>query len=283
MQAVLFCFASLQTRPQKRKFFMVDITKKKIPAVRQQKCPIFRLKIKPHTMKMKYALILMLAFSLSSCDITSQIPGTIGTNTGGLSSTEIANGLKEALRVGTDSSTKKLSAVNGFFGDAAIKILMPPEAEKVEKTLRNVGMGSLVDKAVLSMNRAAEDATQYVGQIFWNAIKQMTIQDAIGILRGGDFAATDYLKKHTTTELTNAFKPIIDKSLVTTDATKYWNDVFKVYNRFSSNKVNTDLNEYVTEKALQGLFYNIGLEEKKIRENPAARVTDILKKVFAKQ
>lgn len=234
-------------------------------------------------MKIKYALILMLTFGLSSCDITSQIPGTIGTNTGGLSSSEIANGLKEALRVGTDSSTKKLSAINGFFGDAAIKILMPPEAEKVEKTLRNVGLGSVVDKAVLSMNRAAEDATQYVGQIFWNAIKQMTIQDAIGILRGGDFAATDYLKKHTTSELTNAFKPIIDKSLVTTDATKYWNDVFKVYNRFSSNKVNTDLNEYVTEKALQGLFYNIGLEEKKIRENPAARVTDILKKVFAKQ
>lgn len=234
-------------------------------------------------MKIKYAFILMIAFGLSSCDITSQIPGTIGTNTGGLSSSEIANGLKEALRVGTDSSTKKLSALNGFFGDAAIKILMPPEAEKVEKTLRNVGLGSVVDKAVLSMNRAAEDATQYVGQIFWNAIKQMTIQDAIGILRGGDFAATEYLKKHTTTELTNAFKPIIDKSLVTTDATKYWNDVFNVYNRFSSNKVNTDLNEYVTEKALQGLFYNIGLEEKKIRENPAARVTDILKKVFAKQ
>lgn len=234
-------------------------------------------------MKTNYVLILMLAFTLSSCDITSQIPGTVGTNTGGLSTTEIANGLKEALRVGTDSATKKLSVVNGFFGDAAVKILMPPEAEKVEKTLRNVGLGSVVDKAVLSMNRAAEDATRFVGQIFWNAIKQMTIQDAVGILKGGDFAATEYLKKHTTAELTNAFKPVIEKSLQTTDATKYWNDVFSVYNRFSSSKVNTNLNEYVTEKALQGLFYHIGLEEKKIRENPAARVTDILKKVFSKQ
>lgn len=233
-------------------------------------------------MKIKFSCILLLAFSLSSCDITSQIPGGVG-NTGTLSTSEIASGLKEALRVGTDSATKKLSGLNGFFANAAIKILMPPEAKKVEKTLRNVGMGKLVDNAILSMNRAAEDASQFAGQIFWNAIKQMTIQDAIGILRGGDFAATEYLKKHTTAELTNAFKPVIEKSLEKTDATKHWQDVFSVYNKFSTKPVNTDLTAYVTDKSLQGIFYEIGLEEQKIRKDPAARVTDILKKVFSKQ
>ena len=157
---------------------------------------------------------------------------------------------------------------------------MPPEAVKVEKTLRDVGMGNVVDKAVLSMNRAAEDASKYVGNIFLNAIKSMTIQDAFGILRGGDFAATNFLKEKTTAQLTAAFSPIIGKSLQTTDATKYWKDVFSVYNTFSNQPVNTDLQAYVTEKALAGLFYNIGLEEQKIRTNPAARITDLLKKVF---
>ena len=202
-----------------------------------------------------------------------------GTN---LSNDDIINGLKEALRVGTDSSTKKLSKLNGFFADAAIKILMPEEAKKMEKTLRNFGMGSLVDKAILSMNRAAEDAANGVGNIFWDAIKQMSIKDGLQILRGGDFAATDYLKTMTTKELTEKFRPVIEASLVKVDATKYWKDVFTAYNRFSASPVNTDLNAYVTEKALGGLFYNISLQEQKIRKDPAAQVTDILKKVFGK-
>ena len=202
-----------------------------------------------------------------------------GTN---LSNDDIINGLKEALRVGTDSSTKKLSKLNGFFADAAIKILMPEEAKKMEKTLRNFGMGSLVDKAILSMNRAAEDAANGVGNIFWDAIKQMSIKDGLQILRGGDFAATDYLKTMTTKELTEKFRPVIEASLVKVDATKYWKDVFTAYNRFSASPVNTDLNAYVTEKALGGLFYNISLQEQKIRQDPAAQVTDILKRVFAK-
>lgn len=197
-----------------------------------------------------------------------------------LSNDDIISGLKEALRVGTDSSTKRLSSMNGFFGDAAIKILMPAEAQKVEKTLRGVGMGKMVDKAILSMNRAAEDAANGVVDIFWNSIKQMSITDGLQILRGGDFAATDYLRKMTTAELTAKFKPVIEGSLVKTDATKYWNDVFSNYNKFSSDKVNTDLTGYVTEKALAGLFLNISLEEQKIRKNPAAQVTGILQKVF---
>ena len=201
----------------------------------------------------------------------------IGNN---LSNDDIISGLKEALRIGTDSSSKKLSKLDGFFGDAAIKILMPAEAQKVEKTLRSVGAGKLVDKAILSMNRAAEDAASGVGNIFWNSIKQMSIGDGLQILRGGDFAATDYLKKMTTAELTAKFKPVIEGSLVKMDATKYWNDVFTKYNMFSKDKVNTDLTAYVTERALAGLFYNISLEEQKIRKDPAAQVTGILKTVF---
>jgi len=234
-------------------------------------------------MKRNLLLVLFSVFILSSCDIVSQIPGSVPGTTGGLSNADIVSGLKDALRVGTDSATKQLSSVNGFFANAAIKVLMPPEAKKVEKTLRNVGMGKLVDNAILSMNRAAEDASQFAGPIFWNAIKSMSIQDALGILKGGDFAATDYLKAHTTKELTTAFKPVIEKSLTKVDATKYWKDVFSTYNKFSSNPVNTDLTAYVTEKALDGIFHEIGLEEQKIRKDPVARVTDILKKVFANQ
>ncbi|HEY5405448.1 MAG TPA: DUF4197 domain-containing protein [Ginsengibacter sp.] len=232
-------------------------------------------------MKKTFLLTIIALSVFSSCDTAKNILGNI--NNGNLSSDEVVQGLKEALKVGTDSSTFKLSLLDGFYKDAAIKILMPPEAQKVEKTLRDVGLGSVVDKAVLSMNRTAEDASKYVGNIFLNAIKQMTIQDAFGILRGGDFAATDYLKQKTTPELTTAFGPVISTSLDKTDATKYWKDVFSVYNRFSKAPVNTDLNAYVTQKTLDGLFYNIGLEEQKIRKDPAARVTDILKKVFANQ
>jgi len=200
----------------------------------------------------------------------------------GLSNDDIASGLKEALRVGTDSASKKLGKANGYFGDAAIKILMPPEAQKAEKTLRMMGMGSVVDKAILSMNRAAEDAATGVSNIFWNSIKQMSINDALQILRGSDTAATFYLKKTTTAELTTKFRPVIDSALIKNDVTKYWKDVFSAYNNFSAKKVNTDLAAYVTERALSGLFYNIALQEQKIRKDPAAQVTSILKKVFAK-
>ncbi|MFT3679700.1 MAG: DUF4197 domain-containing protein [Ferruginibacter sp.] len=200
----------------------------------------------------------------------------------GLSNDDIVSGLKEALRVGTDSSSKKLGSIDGYFADAAVKILMPDEAKKVESTLRSVGMGSLVDKAVLSMNRAAEDAASGVGDIFWDAIKKMTVNDGLQILKGGDFAATEYLQKTTTTTLTEKFRPVIETSLAKTDATKYWKDVFSNYNRFSTKPVNTDLTAYVTERALKGLFYQIGLQEQKIRKDPAAQVTDILKKVFGK-
>lgn len=235
---------------------------------------------------MKKILILLpfIAFSFSGCDTAKQILSTVGgiggIGTGGLSNTEIVSGLKEALRVGSDTTTKRLSLLNGFFGDDIIRILMPPEAQKVERTLRDIGFGKTIDKAVLSMNRAAEDASKFVGNILWNSIQQMTIQDAVGILRGGDFAATEYLKRTTTQQLMGAFRPVIDRSLNNVQATRYWSDVFSMYNKVSRNPVNADLGAYVTEKALGGLFYHIGLQEQQIRRDPVKRVTEILRRVF---
>ncbi len=234
----------------------------------------------------KIILLLLLAGSLipGGCDTLAQLPGAnTGISQPGLSNTDIVNGLRQALEIGAQNSSNVLSQVNGYFGNAAVKILMPPEAQKVEQTLRNIGLGSIVDKATLSMNRAAEDAAKSAAPIFINAIKQMSIQDAMQILSGGQHAATDYLKRTTTGALTTAFQPVIQKSLQQVDATKYWSDVFTTYNKFSLKKVNPDLTAYVTEKALDGLFYNISQEEAKIRTDPAARVTDLLKKVFAKQ
>jgi hypothetical protein len=197
-----------------------------------------------------------------------------------LTNDEIITGLKEALQVGAERGTTKLSSVDGFFKEAAIKILMPEEAKKAEKTLRNMGMGKQVDNAILSMNRAAEDAAKSAAPIFINAVKEMSINDALGILKGGDFAATDYLKGKTTASLTEAFRPVIESSLEKVNATKYWNTVFSAYNKFSAEKVNPDLSAYVTEKALAGIFYQLAQEEQKIRKDPFARTSDILKKVF---
>jgi hypothetical protein len=202
------------------------------------------------------------------------------TNSGSLSTDEIVSGLKEALSLGAQKSGEKLSAADGFFKDAVVKILMPPEVSKVESKLRMLGMGSLVDNAILSMNRAAEDASKSAAPIFIDAVKKMTVQDAIGILRGTDTAATSYLKRTTSPQLTTAFTPVIEASLEKVDATKYWKDVFTAYNKVSLKKVNTDLNAYVTERALNGIFFYVAEEEKKIRTNPAERASDILKKVF---
>lgn len=201
---------------------------------------------------------------------------------GSLGSEEIISGLKEALTVGTTNSSQLLNKTDGFFANAAIKILMPEEAKKAESTLRKFGMGSLVDKAILSMNRAAEDAAGGIKDIFWNAIKGMTVTDGLAILRGGDDAATNYLKKNTASQLTESMRPVIEKSLEKTDATKYWKDVFTAYNKFSKETVNTDISAYVTERSMNGIFYSIAQEELKIRKDPAAQVTDLLKKVFGK-
>ncbi len=209
---------------------------------------------------------------------------SIGSVLSGMSSDDVAGGLKEALNKGVEKSTSLLSAKDGFFKNAAVKILLPPEAQKVETTLRGIGLGSEVDQAILTMNRAAEDASKSAAPIFLDAVKRMTITDAVNILKGSDTAATIYLKANTTSALTTAFRPIVDSSLSKVDATKYWSTLTTEYNKLPLvKKVETDLTTYVTDRALQGLFYEIGLEEKQIRKNPAERTTDLLKKVFAKQ
>lgn len=205
-----------------------------------------------------------------------------GGSINNLSQADITNGLKQALQEGSKNATKRLGATDGYFGNALIKILMPPEARKVENTLREVGLGSQVDKAILSMNRAAEDAAPKALSIFMDAITHMSIEDGVNILRGGNGAATEYLKKKTTASLTAAFRPVIEKSLDKVNATAYWKKVFTLYNELPTtfNKVNPDLPSYVTERALSGLFINIADEENKIRQDPAARVSSILQKVF---
>src|SRR5579859_305 len=207
-----------------------------------------------------------------------------GGKSGSLSSDDIVAGLKEALSQGTKKSTDKLSAVDGFFKDAAVKILLPPEAKKVENTLRAVGFGKQVDDAILSLNRAAEDAAKSAAPIFLGAIKNMTVTDGVNILKGPDTAATGYLRKNTSVQLTAAFRPVIDSSLQKTGATRYWKQIFDTYNKLPTtfNKVNSDLPSYATARALDGVFYYVAVEEKNIRTNPAAQVDDLLKKVFGK-
>lgn len=201
---------------------------------------------------------------------------------GGLSKADIADGLRQALQVGAKNATGRVSVKDGFFADPVIKVLMPPDAKKVENTLRDVGFGDQVDKAILSMNRAAEDASGQALQIFIDAIKGMTIEDGLAILQGGNDAATQYLKNKTTAALTAAFLPVVKASLDKVDATKYWKTVIGTYNDLPTTfkKINPDLPAYVTERALNGLFVYIATEEGKIRTDPAAQVTDLLKKVF---
>lgn len=200
---------------------------------------------------------------------------------GNPSSLEIGQGIKQALEIGIAAGADQLSAKDGFFGNMAVKILFPPEAQKVEKTLRTLGLGSLADNVVLSLNRAAEDAAKEAKPIFLSAIKQMTVTDATNILLGNSDAATQYFKKATTAQLMEKFKPVITTSLNKVDATKYWTDAAGQYNKLPLVKpVNTDLSDYVTQKAIDGMFIQVAQEELKIRGNTASRSTSLLQKVF---
>jgi len=200
----------------------------------------------------------------------------------GLSPLEIGNGLKDALLQGTSKSSDQLSAVDGFFGNAAVKILFPPQAQKAEQTLRKLGFNKLCDDVILSLNRAAEDAAKQAKPIFVDAIKHMTLQDVTNILLGSQDAATQYFKRTTSADLTVSFKPVIQGSLNKTGATKYYGDAANQYNRIPFvSKMNPDISDYVTQKALDGLFYQIALEELNIRKNIGARPSPLLQKVFA--
>lgn len=236
----------------------------------------------------KLLTVLFLVAGISAMGQTSDLFGTIKKTIGGskgsssLSSEDIIAGLKQALTLGAEKSADRLSAVNGFLKDKAVEILLPEQAQKVEKTLRGLGMGKLVDDAIASMNHAAEDASKSAAPIFVNAIKSMTVKDGLKILQGPDTAATAYLRQCTTPELTTAFTPVIDSALEKTGATKYWKDVFETYNKLPTtfSKVDPNLSSYVTQKAINGIFYYVAKEEIDIRKDPAAQVTDLLKKVF---
>lgn len=197
---------------------------------------------------------------------------------------EVISGLKEALVKGITEGAGKASAVNGFLGNPKIKIPFPPEVQKVEKKLRELGMGSQVDKFVETLNRGAEEAAKEAKPIFVNAIQGMTVQDAWGILKGSDDAATQYLKGKTSADLTAKFQPVIKKALDQTSATKYYSDLINTYNKIPLvEKVNPNLDQYATQRALSGLFLLVAEEEKKIRVDPLARTTELLKKVFKEQ
>lgn len=201
-----------------------------------------------------------------------------------LSTAEVAEGLKEALIKGISTGSDLASAVDGYFKNPEIKIPFPPEVQKVETKLRQVGLGDQVDKFVLTLNRGAEDAAKEAKPIFIAAIRQMTIQDAWSILKGSNDAATQYLKRTTSGLLKEKFKPVISNSLQKVSATRYYGDIVNTYNKIPfTEDVNPNLDDYATDKAIEGLFTMIAKEEKSIRENPMARTTDLLKRVFGAQ
>jgi len=203
----------------------------------------------------------------------------------GLSTDDIAGGLKEALLKGAQTGTQKLSSPGGFLENAALKIIMPQEVQKIESTLRKLGFNKVVDDMIVTMNRAAEDACKTAIPIFTSAIREMTITDGINILRGSDTSATAYLRTKTNIALTQSFSPIIKTSLDKVNATKNWEKIITTYNSIPlvGKKMNPDLVGYVTDKSLSGIYTEIATQEKDIRANPAARTTDLLRKVFEKK
>ena len=234
---------------------------------------------------MKTYLFAFAFFSFLSGTAFSQIklPDILSKNTSSpVSQNEAGQGIKEALTQGVTNAVLNLNKTDGFFGSQIYKVLLPPDAAKIEKTLRRVGMGPQVDKAILAINRGAEDAVGYAKPIFTDAIKQMTITDALNILKGPKDAATQYFKQKTSQKLITAFTPSVKGSLDKTDATKYYGDIVNTYNNFPTTfkKSNPDLTSYVVGKAVDALFDQIAKEEANIRANPLGQASDLLKKVF---
>lgn len=234
-------------------------------------------------------LVVGIAFVLGACT-TAQINQAItdaNKAMGGskpLTTAEVGEGLKEALIAGISKGSDLVSNTDGYFKNPEIKIPFPPDVKKVEDRLRQIGLGSEVDKFVMTLNRGAEDAAKEAKPIFISAIKQMTIDDAWAILKGEPDAATQYLKRTTSGQLKAKFSPVIQTSLEKVNATKYYSELVTRYNSIPLvQKVNPDLDEYATELAMQGLFTMIAKEEKNIRQDPVARTSDLLKRVFGAQ
>ena len=197
---------------------------------------------------------------------------------------DIAGGLKEALNNGMTRQVAKLTARDGFYKNQMVKILLPPELQKVDKTLRKMGLSKLADSGIKSLNRAAEDAVKEATPIFVAAIKDMSFSDAKSILLGKETAATDYLKGSTSTALYAKFSPVVQQSIGKVGADKIWASIIKKYNAIPMvKKVNPDITDYVTNKSMDGVFTMISVEEKDIRTNLKSRTSDLLKKVFAMQ
>ncbi len=232
----------------------------------------------------KRVILLSAIFLLSACgelqDVVNRLPGGGGV----VSTAEIANGLREALNMGIDKQVSRLTAEDGFFKNDLVKILLPEELQKVDRALRDVGLGNLADEGLKLLNRAAEDAVGEATPIFFNAVKNITFNDARNILLGNDDAATRYLSAVTEAQLYAKFNPVIKKSFEKVGADGIWQNLINKYNSLPlTNDVNPDLTDYVTNEVLEGVYTMIAVEEKEIRNKVSSRTTDLLKKVFALQ
>ncbi|MFC7348183.1 DUF4197 domain-containing protein [Chryseobacterium zhengzhouense] len=221
--------------------------------------------------------------STTKTNSTTSTGTTSAINLGSLTSTQISSGLKEALSLGVNEGVKKLGVTDGFLKNEAVKILMPEKLRKIDTTLRSLGMGSLADQGVKLLNRAAEDAVTEAAPIFTKAITSMTITDAKNILLGSDNAATTYLQTKTQTQLFTAFQPKVKASLGKVGADKVWTNLISKYNTLTGQAVSTDLNEYVTNEAINGVFKMVAEKESGIRNNSVMRTTSLLQKVFGAQ
>ena len=229
----------------------------------------------------------MASFTLSACSPQDLQNILAAGGPAALSNEEVIAGLKEALRVGTDRAVSITSASDGFWGNQLIRIPFPDEAIKVKNTLTSLGMAQPINDFERALNRAAEGAAKEAMPVFADAVTSMTIQDGFTILRGGENAATDFLRDRTSAALRERFKPVVEKATRATQLTSYWQPLASAYNAATlltgGSTVNPDLDAYVTDKALNGLFAMLALEEKRIRVDPVARTTELLRKVFTAQ
>ena len=228
-------------------------------------------------------LLLLVPFSCAEL-VNLQTSTGIGTTPQPLTESDVVSGLKAALEKGANFAAQNGSAEDGYYQNTLIKIPFPPDAIRAEEKLRQIGLGGEVDKFILTLNRGAETAAKKSAPIFASAIRSMTIQDAWGILKGEDDAATQYLVRTTSTQLKAEFKPVVSEALDQVSATKYYTDLVNTYNKIPFvTKVDPDLEDYATEMAIKGLFTLVAQEEAKIRKDPLARTSDILRRVFGSQ
>ncbi|MFT4850288.1 MAG: hypothetical protein ACI83B_002844 [Sediminicola sp.] len=234
-------------------------------------------------MLVKKITLVLFVFITFSCDELQQVVNSLPSEQTG-STLDIAGGLRQALDLGIEKQVSKLTQTDGFYGNSMVKILLPTELQKVDKTLRSIGLGSLADEGLKVLNRAAEDAVGEATPIFVDAVKAITFADAKDILLGDDSAATSYLQGKTSTVLYGKFNPVIKESFDKVGADKVWASIIDKYNSIPlMNKVNPDLTDYVTTEALKGVYKMIAVEEKEIRTKTSSRSTTLLQQVFALQ